>query len=66
METTGTLRAEDVYELPFNEKNLKELVGKRLSDSDISFAVKDEASTRAVEVKRDVNINKILEFPKTI
>lgn len=62
LETTRTLAAEDVYEIPFNERNLKELAAKRLSDADISFVVKEEASTRAVEVKKDVNINKTLEL----
>ena len=41
-QTVGTLGAEDVYELPFNEKNLKELFAKRESDTQISFTVKDE------------------------
>ena len=37
-QTVGTLGAEDVYELPFNEKNLKELFAKRESDTQISFS----------------------------
>ena len=53
---------QDVYEMPFNEKNLKELLNLRLSDSEITFAVKDEGSGKAVEVKRDVNINKTIEL----
>ena len=60
--TTGTRTAEDVYELPFNEKNLKDLVDLRASDSEITFTVKDEGSGKAVEVKRDVNINKTIEL----
>ena len=62
METSGILRTEDVYEIPFNERNLREMVDKRQSDSDISFVVKEESSTKAVEVKKDVNINKTLEL----
>ena len=62
IETTGTQDSEDVYELPFNEKNLKALLDLRASDSDISFTVKEEASGKAVEVKKDVNINKTLEL----
>ena len=53
---------EEVYELPFNETNLKQLVNLRLSDADISFVVKEEGSGKAVEVKKDVNINKTLEL----
>ena len=41
--TTGTSSQEDVYELPFNEKNLKALLDLRVSDTEISFAVKEEA-----------------------
>ncbi|MDQ5868868.1 MAG: hypothetical protein M3530_03970, partial [Thermoproteota archaeon] len=48
METSGTLGSEDVYEMPFNEKNLKELVSLRENDADIAFTVKDEASGKAV------------------
>ena len=48
--------------MPFNEKNLKELLNKRLSDSEITFTVKEEGSGKAVEVKRDVNINKTIEL----
>lgn len=62
VKTTGTEKQEDVYELPFNETNLKSLLDLRASDSDISFAVKEEGSGKAVEVKRDVNINKTIEL----
>ena len=62
METIGTLGTEDVYELPFNEKNLKALVSLRLSDSDIAFTLKDEANGKAVEVKKESNINRTLEL----
>ena len=60
--TTGTLKQEDVYELPFNETNLKSLLDLRVSDSEITFTVKEEGSGKAVEVKKDVNINKTLEL----
>ena len=60
--TTGTEKQEDVYELPFNETNLKALLNLRASDSEITFAVKEEGSGKAVEVKRDVNINKTIEL----
>ena len=43
VQTTGTSSQEDVYELPFNEKNLKALLDLRVSDTEISFAVKEEA-----------------------
>ena len=59
--TVGT-SAEDVYELPFNEKNLKSLLDLRANDADICFSVKEEGSGKAVEVKKDVNINKTLEL----
>jgi hypothetical protein len=62
METAGTLGTEDVYELPFNEKNLKALVNLRMSDADITLIVKDEANGRAVDVKKESNINKTLEL----
>ena len=60
--TTGTVKQEDVYELPFNETNLKSLLDLRASDSEITFAVKDEGSGKAIDVKRDVNINKTIEL----
>jgi hypothetical protein len=41
VQTIGTLGTEDVYEMPFNEKNLKELVSLRANDSDITFTIKD-------------------------
>jgi hypothetical protein len=43
--------------LPFNEKNLKQLFDNREDDYNITFTVKDEASEKAVEVKREPNIN---------
>ena len=53
--------------MPFNEKNLKALVSLRLSDSDIAFTLKEEANGKAVEVKKESNINKTLDlFPKAI
>ena len=60
--TTGTEKQEDIYELAFNEKNLKALLNLRLSDSEISFTVKEEGSGRAIDVKKDVNINKTIEL----
>ena len=60
--TVGTLGAEDVYELPFNEKNLKELFAKRESDTQISFSVKDEAEDRAVSLLREPSINDTLKL----
>ena len=62
METSGTLRTEDVYEMPFNEKNLKELASLRENDTNIQFSVKDEASGNPVEVKKEANFNKTLEL----
>jgi hypothetical protein len=53
---------EDVYEIPFNEKNLKELISLRGNDSDIQFIIKDEANGKATEVRKDVNISKTLEL----
>ncbi len=41
VQTIGTLGTEDVYEMPFNEKNLKDLASPRENDSDIMFIVKD-------------------------
>ena len=34
----------------------------RANDADICFSVKEEGSGKAVEVKKDVNINKTLEL----
>jgi small nuclear ribonucleoprotein (snRNP)-like protein len=62
IQTSGTLGTEDVYEMPFNEKNLKELVSLRGNDSDIQFTIKDEANGKATEVRKDVNISKTLEL----
>jgi hypothetical protein len=50
MQTSGTLGTEDVYEMPFNEKNLKELASLRENDADIAVTVKDEAADKVVEV----------------
>jgi hypothetical protein len=62
VQTIGTLGTEDVYEMPFNEKNLKELVSLRANDSDITFTIKDERNDKATEVRKDLNINKTLEL----
>jgi hypothetical protein len=62
VQTIGTLGTEDVYETPFNEKNLKELVSLSANDSDIMFIIKDERNAKATEVRKDVNINKTLEL----
>ncbi len=62
MQTTGTLGAETVYEMAFNEKNLKELVNLRDNDADITFTVKDERNDKPVEGKKESNINKTLEL----
>ena len=48
--------------MPFNKKNLKALVSLKLSDSDIAFTLKDEANGKAVEVKKESNINRTLEL----
>jgi hypothetical protein len=53
METSGILQTEDVYEMPFNEKNLKELVSQRGNDSDISFTIKDEASGKVISIRKE-------------
>ena len=62
METSGTLGTEDVYEMPFNEKNLKALLRLRPSDADISFTPKDESNGKAVGVRKESNINKTMEL----
>ena len=50
LKTTGTEKQIDVYELPFNEKNLKELFSKRVNDNEVSFIVKDELEDRGVSL----------------
>ena len=62
METNGILATEQVYEMPFNEKNLKELASLRENDADIQFSVKDEAGGSPVEVKKEANFNKTIEL----
>jgi hypothetical protein len=62
MQTSGTLGTEDVYEMPFNEKNLKELASLRENDADIAVTVKDEAADKVVEVKKESNINATLKL----
>jgi hypothetical protein len=62
VETIGTLGSETVYQMPFNEKNLQELVSLRENDTDITFTIKDERNEKATEVRKDVNINKTLEL----
>jgi hypothetical protein len=61
-ERTNSTKVQTVYETPFNEKNLKELVSLRANDSDIMFIIKDERNAKATEVRKDVNINKTLEL----
>jgi hypothetical protein len=46
----------------FNEKNLQELVSLRPNEADISFKFKDVRSEKAVEVKKESNINKKLKL----
>jgi hypothetical protein len=62
MQTTGTLGTETVYEMSFNEKNLKELFNLRENDSDIAFIVKDEGAGKAVSVRKEANINDTLKL----
>jgi hypothetical protein len=61
-QTVGTLGSEEVYEMRFNEKNLKELVSLRENDSDLFLAVTDEQSGRGVSVRKESNLNKTLEL----
>ena len=56
------LSSSSVIIMEVNHAQIGFCIDLRLSDSDISFAVKEEGSGRAVEVKRDVNINKTLEL----
>ena len=56
------VRTEDVYELPFNEKNLKALFSKRESDTEITFAVKDEAKIEQSRCIREPSINDTLKL----
>jgi hypothetical protein len=60
--TTGTEKQEDVYELQFNESNLKLLFSKRVNDNEISFVVKDELEDRAVSLLREPSINDTLKL----
>ena len=62
IETSGILATEDVYEMPFNEKNLKELVSLRGKDSDISLTIKDEISGKAISIRKESNINDTLKL----
>jgi hypothetical protein len=55
--TIGPSGTETVYAMPFNEKNLKELFDKRENDDILQFVVKDESNGRAIEVKKESNIN---------
>lgn len=56
LQTKGPNGFEIVYELPFNEKNLKEIVNKRIDDYSKNFIVKEE-NGRSVEVKKEPNTN---------
>ena len=60
--TVGTLGAEKFMSYHFNEKNLKELFSKRESDTEISFAVKDEAQDRGVSIFREPSIHDTLKL----
>ena len=62
VETSGILGTEEVYEMRFNEKNLKELVSLRPNDSDIAFTLKDEASGKPISLRKEHNINKNIEL----
>jgi len=62
VQTIGTLGTEDVYEMPFNEKNLKELSSLRENDSDIMFIVKDEAAGKPTSLRNEANINDTLKL----
>ena len=57
VQTIGTLGTEDVYEMTFNEKNLKELVSLRENDADILLIVNDEASGKPTSLRKEPNIN---------
>ena len=48
--------------MPFNKKNLKAMVSLKLNDSDIVFTLKDEANGKAVEVKKESNINRTWNY----
>ena len=51
--TTGTVKQEDVYELPFNETNLKSLWTEPVILKSL-LQLKEEGSGKAIDVKRDV------------
>jgi hypothetical protein len=62
VQTVGTLGTEEVYEMPFNEKNLKELFSLRESDNDILFILKDEVAGKPVALRREPNLNDTLKL----
>lgn len=52
--TLGLSADETVCAMPFNEKNLKSLFGKRVRDDLVNLVVKDERSDKAVEVNENL------------
>ena len=46
LQTVGTLGTETVYEMEFNEKNLRELFDLRENDFDIKFIVRMKQATK--------------------
>ncbi len=58
MQTFGIAGSETVYEMPFNEKNLKRLFDQRINDDQVNFVDRSEVgSDKPVEVKKEPNIN---------
>lgn len=51
-----------MYEMPFNEKNLKELFNLRENDADIMLIVKDEAGGKPTSLRKEPNINDTLKL----
>lgn len=62
VQTVGTLGTEDVYEMPFNEKNLKELFSLRANDADIMLIVKDEVAGKPTSLRKEPNIQDTLKL----
>ncbi len=58
--TTGPEGSETIYDLQFNEKNLKELFNNRKND-EINFVLKEELGGEARQVK-DINCFKTMEL----
>ncbi len=62
VETLGIFGTEEVYEMKFNEENLKRVFDQRINDDQVTFTLKEEVTGKAVSVRPEPNINDTLKL----